>query len=174
MEHNEKPILSIIQDIKSGIIDPKGLDKEMRKQCVEILMLEGYSVSQIAQVVDRAEKTIRRDIAQIRERNSLNPSVDLAKRLIGDLFMKAETHSLFLMRLARNREGSISEKSQSEYLAWKITDELMKLLQTLGYLPLKPKEIVGDFFHHVNGQETEKSFEELKGVLKKVLSVKRI
>jgi len=171
MENNERPILTVIQDIKSGSISAKALDKETRMQCVETLMCEGYPVPQIAQVLDRSEKTIRRDIVLVRERNSINPNVDLAKRLIGDLIMKAETHSSFLMRLARSREGSVGERVQAEYLAWKTTDELMKLLQSMGFLPLKPKEVVGDFVHHMTGSQTEKSFEELKGVLGEILSV---
>jgi len=161
MDNNERPILSVIQDIKAGVIDPKGLDKEIRKQCVETMMLEGYSVPQIAQVLDRSEKTIKRDIALIREQNSLNPSIDLAKRLIGDLLLKAETHRTFLMRLARNRDSSVGEKAQAEYLAWKTHEEVTKLLQTMGYLPLKPKEVVADFVHHFEGSE-EKSFQDLK------------
>lgn len=171
MENNERSILSIIQDIKSGSISPKSLDKETRMQCVETLMSEGYSVPQIAQVLDRSEKTIRRDIVLVREQNSINPNVDLAKRLIGDLMMKAETHSSFLMRLARSREGSVGERVQAEYLAWKVTDEAMKLLQSMGFLPIKPKEVVGDFFHHYDNESKEKSFEEARKSLDEVIDV---
>ena len=171
MDDNDRPVLKIIQDIKSGTVDPKKLDRDVRKQCVETLMLEGYNVPQIAQIMGCSEKTIRRDIAQIRERNALAPSVDLCKRMVGDLLMKAEAHRVYLMRLARNPEGSISEKSQSEYLAWKVTEDLIKLLQTMGYMPQKPKEVIGDIIHRMANQETEKSFEELKGVLNDVLSV---
>jgi hypothetical protein len=91
--------------------------------------------------------------------------------MVGDLLMKAETHKAFLMRLARNPEGSISEKSQSEYLAWKVTEDLVKLLQTMGYMPQKPKEVIGDFTHHMSGLNSEKSFDELKGVLDEVVRV---
>lgn len=171
MDNKEIPILTLLQQIKSGSTDPRGMDKDLRQQVEEVLLLEGTSPPQIAQILKVSDKTIRRDIAAIKERNALTPSLELAKKLIGNLIMKAETHRSFLMRLARSREGSIGEKAQAEYLAWKTTDEFMKLLQTMGYLPLKPKEIVGDFFHHVNDQETEKSFEELKGVLNKVMSV---
>ncbi len=171
MNNNERPVLSIIQDIKSGTINPKGLDKEIRKQCVETLMFEGYSVPQIAQVLDRSEKTIKRDIAQIHERNALDPSADFAKRRIGDLLLRSESHRTSLMRLSRGRDGSVGEKSQAEYLAWKITEDVTKLLQTMGYLPLKPKEVVGDFVHHTSGLNSEKSFDELKGVLDEVMKV---
>ena len=171
MENNERPILSIIQDIKSGSISAKSLDKETRMQCVFALMSESYSTFQISQVLDRSEKTIRRDIYKIREQYFKSVDVSFVRRTIGNLLIKAETHSSFLMRLARGHEGSVGEKAQAEYLSWKTTEELTKLLQTMGLLPLKPKEVVGDFVHHMTGHQTEKSFEDLGKVLDEVLDV---
>ena len=171
MDNKEIPILTLLQQIKSESTDPRGMDKDLREQVVEVLFLEGTSPSQIAQLLKVSDKTVRRDIVAIKKRNALSPSVDLARRLIGDLLLRSESHRASLMRLSRGRGGSVGERSQAEYLAWKITEELAKLLQTMGYLPQKPKQVVGDFMHHVNDQNKEKSFEELKEVLDEVLDV---
>lgn len=170
MENIEKPILSIIQDIKSGLINPQSLDQDIRRQIVEALLFEGYGISQIAQILNKSEKTIRRDVLQIRERNSLNPSPELAKQLIGELHLKSEIHWSSLMRIARSQEGSVGDRIQANYLAWKVVEEKNKLLQTLGYLPLKPKEYIADFIHHIDHNSQEKSYEEIKEVLKEVLT----
>ena len=153
LNNQDQPLLSLIQEIKSGSTDPKVLPVELRQQIVETLMIEGYVVSQIAQLLNRSEKTIQRDLSQVRSKNSLKPSVDLAKQMIGELVVKARTHNAYLMRLARSKGGSISDKAQAEYSAWRVSKELVEKLQTLGYLPLRPQEIVGDLFHHLVMQD---------------------
>jgi len=158
---NEKPILSLLQQIQTGAVNPKDIDKAVRQQIVEALILEGSSPLQIAQILRVSDKTIRRDISAIRGKNALMPNLELAKRIIGDMMMKADAHRTYLMRVARTQKASVSEKSQAEYLAWKITEEQTKILQSLGYLPLRPKEIVGDFFHHVDSED-DISLEALK------------
>ena len=56
------------------------------------------------------------------------------------------------MRLARSKDASTAEKAQSEFFAFKVSVELIGKLQTMGYLPTKPQAIVGEVFHHVDGQ----------------------
>lgn len=168
MDKQEKPILSTIQDIKSGVIDPKKLDKDIRRQIVEALLFEGYNIPQIAQVLNRSEKTIRRDIALIRNNNALSPSLDLVKQLIGDLQLKSEVHWTTLMRMAKTTGGAAG--MQGVYLAWKVFEEKMKLLQSLGYLPNAPKTIVADLVHHDDYSSQEKSFDELKQTLSEIIT----
>ena len=69
------------------------------------------------------------------------------------------------MRLARNPDATNSDKSQSEFLAWRVLKEVVEKMQTLGYLPLKPQEIVEDIFHHVTDESKERSITEAKVML---------
>ncbi len=165
-EPNEVPILSIIQRIKDKKLDPKILSKDEQRRCVEALMMEGYSEPQIAQVLSRSQKTIKRNLEQIRENNSINPNPELTKKLIGAMLIKTEIHHSYLMRLARKAEASISEKSQAEYMAWRVVKESTELLQSLGYLPLRPKEIVGDIFHHQ--ENSSESISETKHQIEQI------
>jgi len=156
----DEPVLALLQQIKDGQIAPGTIDKEARQKCVELLDAEGYTYAQIAQVLKCSEKTVSRDMKEIRKHNELSPSVEFAKQLIGEVFNKAINHHAYLMRLARMKDASISEKMQSEFAAWKVLKELVEKLQSLGYLPQKPQELIADFSHHVSASD-EKSFKEL-------------
>jgi len=152
-EKDEQPIFSLIQQIKDGSVAPETLTKDLRQRCVEVLLGEGYSIGTMAQVLKRSEKTIKRDVDDIRERNAISPDIDLAKKIIGEMVMYARINRDYLMKLARTKDSSVAEKTQSEYYAFKVLVELMTKLQSLGYLPSKPQTIVGgiDIFHHVDG-----------------------
>ena len=156
----------LLQKIKSGEINPRALKAEERQVCVDILILdEGLKQTQVAQLLRCTERTIRRDIDAINEKNRQKPSLELAEKLIGKMLVRAEIHISHLMRLARSQDGSPAEKAQAEYMAWKIRVDLMGRLQTLGYLPLKPQAIVEDVFHHVETSDQDMSFPELKAMI---------
>jgi len=160
----------ILQKIKSGEMNARDLIPEERQACASLLIIEeGFTHSQVAQLLACSEKTVQRDIAEIRKRNSLSPSIELAKQLIGEMLLKAEAHIAHLMRLARSREGSVSERAQSELFAWKIRVDFMTKLQSLGYLPLMAQRLEGDFLHHfVDPNNKSVSFDDLKQQLAEI------
>ncbi|MDP3791392.1 MAG: helix-turn-helix domain-containing protein [Candidatus Omnitrophota bacterium] len=162
----ESPVFKIIQEIKDKTRDAKDMPKESRQECVETLYSEGYSVSQIAQLLDRSEKTIKRDIQDIRQRGSVRPSVELAAQLVGDMLKKLEVCHSYLVRIAHSKEGSLQEKSQAVYYASKIITEMTERLQTLGYLPSAPQKVIGDIYHHNDCDD--KSIAEAKEKLKEI------
>jgi hypothetical protein len=160
-EKNEIPILSLIQQVKDKTIDPKTLDKELRQACVEVFLVEGYSLSSMAQILNRSEKTIHRDIEEIRGRNALIPNADLAKKLIGELLVYSRSHRDHLMRLSRSKEGSISERAQAEYYAARVWLDLTGRFQSLGYLPSSPQAFVGNIFCHTDDAQAHKEANSL-------------
>lgn len=163
--YDEQPILTLIQQIKDSVINPETLPKELRQRCVEVLLGEGYNIVTMAQILKRSEKTIKRDLENIRERNAISPDINLAKKIIGEMLMYARINRDHLMKLARTKDASVSEKAQAEYLASRVTMELIQKMQTLGYLPLKPQTIVSDIFHHADNAEQDISFTELRAML---------
>ena len=169
--HTDKPVLTLIQQIKDGSVHSSTLTKEQRQQCVEVLLLEGYSVPQIAQILDRSEKTIKRDCADIRMRNALNPSPDLARQLIGHFFMKWEAHQVSLARLARSKEGSVAERAQAERHAWDVLKGGIELLQSLGYLPQRPQQIRGELMHHFGTEDEDHVLEVAEQTISEVLVI---
>jgi len=169
----EHSAMQLLQEINSGTIDPKSLDKQSRQQCVELLIAEGYSYPQIAQILKVSEKTIGRDLREIRTRNAITPNIEFAKQFIGEVLQKAMNSHGFLLRMARAKDTSPAEKIQAEYAAWKILKETVEALQNLGYLPLKPKEITGELFHHIAVEEGGESIIEVKRMLSEIESVAR-
>ncbi len=170
-DQTDKPVLTIIQRLKDKSLSPEALTKTERQQCVEALLFEGYSSSQIAQLVDRNEKTIKRDLVYIRQRNALTPSPDLSRQLIGNFLIKVEAHQTRLMRLARGSDGSVGERAQAEYSAWRVLKESMELLQTLGYLPLKPQQVVGNVIHYLSSEAGESSLERTEETILEIETV---
>lgn len=167
----ERSAVQLLQEINSGVLDVKTLDKLSRQRCVELLIAEGYTYPQIGQVLKTSEKTIGRDVKEIRTRNELTPNVEFAKQFIGEVFQKAMNSHSFLVRLARATNTSSAEKIQAEYAAWKILKETVESLQTLGYLPLKPKEVTGDLYHHIAVEEGGESINEVKRMLLEIENV---
>lgn len=170
-EIKETPILNLIQNIQSGVVDPRGLSKEERQQCIEVLYLEGYSVSELAQILNRNERTVKRDLDEIRRRTAIAPNAELAKQFVGEMVAVARLRQGRLERLAKTKDATVLEKGQAEYLAWKVQKEMIEKLQSLGYLPLKPQEIVGDIFHHTDGDSPIKSFDEITAIITEVQTV---
>ncbi len=166
------PVVTLIQRLKDGSVHPSTLTKEQRLACVEVMYAEGYSFSQIAQVVVRSEKTIKRDLADISAKNALSPSAELARQMVGRIMFRSEAHKSRLMRLARGSEGSVGERVQAEYLAWQVEKDTTVLLQTLGYLPLRPQQVVGDFVHRLTANgDGEPSLEATQKIIDEIETV---
>ncbi len=154
-------VLLVIQKIKDGQLNSKLLDKEMRQQCVEVFMGEGYSKSQMAQIFKCSEKTIKRDTEEIFLHNSLIPDDNLRKKIVSQLTMTAAAVREHLMRLSGKTDSSVAERTQAGYMAFKVFTEYIEKLQSLGYLPSSPRAIAGDISLHIDSQK-EQSFDDLK------------
>lgn len=138
----ETPTLEILKQIRDGITDPKRLDPEIRQGCVwHLWIVESRSVAEIAQILNVSDKTIRRDKEIIKEKNAKKFTPEDKLKILGELLAKASAAYENLMRLARSKEGSLQEKSQTAYLACKAIEELIKLYQSMGYFPSKSMEI---------------------------------
>lgn len=165
----DTPTYKILQAIKAGSLDAKSLSKEERQACVEVLILEGYEVASIAQLLDRSEKTIKRDKQEIWQRNSQMPTPEFVLREITEMINKGKVHQSYLMRLARSKDTPPKERIEAERSAWQVGNEIAERLQTLGFLPTKPQEVINNLYHHK--VDTEATISELK---KKVIELTKI
>lgn len=170
VEKEETTILNVIQRIKDGTIEPKSLNKETRQGCIEVLIGESYTQSQIAQILKCSDKTIQRDCNEIRQKNSITPDVKQAAELIGEMVFQARQHHARLVQMAKGA-GSLAEKSQAEYMGWKVLDGMIGRLQTLGYLPQKPQTVIGDIFHHSDAESksSESDFESAEQKIRDIM-----
>ncbi|MFA6357395.1 MAG: helix-turn-helix domain-containing protein [Candidatus Omnitrophota bacterium] len=168
---SEKPTTFYIQGIQSGTVRVSSLPPETIEQIVSVLYAEGSSISQIAQLLNKSDRTVYRYFEEIRRKNALTPSLEQAKQFIGELVQKARTSHLYLLRLARSKDGSIGEKTQAEFASWRVVKELTEKLQSLGFLPLKEQALTGDFFHHFSTSDGQAMCDEIKNSIKDIEAI---
>ncbi|MBU1086888.1 MAG: hypothetical protein KKD05_05145 [Candidatus Omnitrophica bacterium] len=166
---NDVPVLSLLQQLKEGIIDAKSIDKDTRRQLVEVLHSEDYTIYQMAQFFKCSEKTVQRDLVQVRKQNALSPSAEFAKELIGEMLTRARQHYASLGRLSKNASATVQDKIMSEVSSWKVFKEMIEKFQSLGYLPLKSQQIEGDIYHHMLSED--ESLEDTKKILLEIENV---
>jgi hypothetical protein len=132
----------MIHRIKIGTLDPRILKKEERQMCVEALIFESASPSWICQFLKVSDRTVRRDLEEIRSRHALSPDSKLAREIIGEFVIWGRIHRGNLMKLARNASASVSERAQAELYAFNIMSDTISKLQSLGYLPKSADALV--------------------------------
>ena len=169
----ERSAVQLLQEINAGVLDANTLDKSSRQRCIELLIAEGYGYQHISQVLKISEKTVGRDMKEIRTRNELTPNIEFAKEAIGDLFRQGLNHHAYLMRLARLKDATNPEKIQAEFAAWRVLRELVERMQSLGYLPSRPQRVVGDIFCHMQNEEGGESIEDIRKMISEIETVAR-
>ncbi len=128
----EISIRDILLKIRNQEIDPSTLNKETRQSCVESLVLDGQQQSSIAQFLKKSDRTIRRDLEEIRKGYSVKR--DSGNSIIAEFIFNSKINISYLMRLARSSEGSLAEKARAEGLAFKVNKEVIQELCFLGLL----------------------------------------
>jgi len=128
------PVFETLQKIKNSLFDPRLLLKSARLACVEVLLFEGYHHSSIASLLKKCDRTIRRDIAEIRGRNALKATPELTQILVGEFIINARNQYARLKQIAREGNASIREKMQTEFLAWRVYDDLLDKLSSIGFI----------------------------------------
>jgi len=142
MSNNEEThVYKVIQGLKDKSLAPSLISKESRIECVEVLSLEGWTVVSMAELFKVSEKTIKRDLEAVADKNALNPDPDLRQKVVGDFLLKTNMGYANLIRMARSKEGSIAERVQAEYSAFLFLKDRIKILQSLGYLPETTRNI---------------------------------
>ncbi len=150
----ETPTLTLIQHIRDGSRSANLLTKEQRQQCVVCLRTAGYSYAHLAQFLSISEKTIQRDIGEIRARNKADPpSEELAMRLIGEYLTWMDVHHASLVRFAQDKSASIEARIVAETQAARLMDARMARLQSMGYLPQQSRSINEE--HHKSRQPND-------------------
>ena len=153
VETQERGVLEMIRQIKTGALDPKALSTEDRQTCVMHLGSEGLSVPEIAQVLKRSERTIARDRKAIQEANAIEHDPKLAGQFAGRLVAEAETCIARIRRVTRDKDAPHAVKVDGEKGCYEILSDLTSRLQSLGYLPTAAHRIQADLTHNLGDNE---------------------
>jgi transposase len=112
-----------------------GLGVKERRAEVERLTLEGVSCAEIAKRLAISSRTAQRDREAIRLRNAEKLDGNLVSRQVSSLIMRSEQAAERLRRIANQKDCPGRVRVKAEYGAWRVTLELAKRLQSLGFLP---------------------------------------
>ena len=155
----ERSSVDLIRDLQDGTITGRTLSASQRRDCVELLMLEGLSVSEIARKVGRCDRTIRRDLQKIRAANALHPSSDLQAKMLGHYQSQVDVAIARLTKLTRDPAASVADKIEATRSSIVIYDRFIERLTCVGLLGAAPSE-----------QNETKAFVELTQVIGVVAS----
>lgn len=136
------PVLALIKQIKENKLNPEALSTEDRRRCVDVLWGEGYPVPEIAQILQRGERTIYRDRTALRSTHALRVHPQFALEMAGELMRQAENSAARQRRIARDSNASAMERSMAENFAFKVHLDTITKLQSMGYLPRVPTGVV--------------------------------
>lgn len=167
---DKDPVLAIIAKIKDKTLEPRTLSPDDRRRCVEMLYGEGYSTAEMAQILKRDERTIKRDIAAVRAANAFTPTAAFGEQMTGELLRQAEISTARLRRIARESGVSGMERLMAEAAAWKVFKEMIEKLQSLGHLPRVPTSVITTVYQQHDADpiasydELAQRMEELKRV----------
>jgi transposase len=142
-------VIDILSDIKRGTLAPKSLDAETRIRCVEYLSAEGASVSEIAQLLGRTERTIRRDLDKVRAEHSLVIDDGFAPGLAGELLHESRAAIGRIRRVTREKDCPHAARIDGERATIEILDRTLARLQSLGFLPTVPRGLRTEVMHHL-------------------------
>ncbi len=163
-EGSEVAPISLIRQIQSGELSAKGISSEARRACVEHLNADGHSAAAIAEMFRVSVRTIRRDIAEIREERSVQKDPKLVERVVGDLFHEAECTIVRLRRTARDRECPHATQVEAERACWEVKRQLVETLQRLGFLPSAIQQLQADVTHRIDHETHAQELAELESI----------
>jgi hypothetical protein len=124
-----------LRQIKAGTLTGKSLSVPHRRACVDHLVLEGMSNTDIAAILSVGVRTVERDRQQLRKDHKLRVDPDLVDEVLGQLVREAELTIARLRRIACEKDVGPSERRQATFDAWRVRCELIERLQSVGYLP---------------------------------------
>ncbi|MBX7134396.1 MAG: hypothetical protein K1X67_17120 [Fimbriimonadaceae bacterium] len=166
-----KPVMELIQQLRSGTLAGSSLTIDDRRACVEYLTAEGYSVAEVAGILKVADRTVLRDRKAVREANSVERDESLITEMVGHLLREADIAANRLRRVARDKSTPAHGKVDAERFAWLVTKDLIVLLQRLGYLPEAAREFRADLTHRITDEPAE--YGELAEELERLESIQR-
>lgn len=160
--------LELLKQIQAGTLSPKSLATRARRQIVAVLMCDGYSAAETAQVLQVSDRTIERDKQAIREGNALPHDPRLVEEIVGQLMTEAELVVQRIRRVVRGKDAPHALKVDAEHRCFQIRDRLAATLQSLGYLPTAAQKVEASLTH----QTTEiPSFEQIDSELARLITI---
>ncbi len=141
--------LELLARVRLGAVPGPSLAPADRQALVSLLIADGLSTPEIAQILQVADRTIERDRKTIRAGLALPRDPKLVEQMVGRLVAEAELSVQRIRRTSREREIDPAIKIDAEHRCFEIVRDLVQVLQRLGYLPTASQKVEADLTHHV-------------------------
>lgn len=133
MSETPRSTLQIVRQLKSGELAGKNLSPADRRRCVEMLMLEGVSVHEAADLLGMSEKTVRRDRSVLRQQNAITAGHEAISRFLGDYAAQVDSAISRLAKLGRDPAAAVSDRIAAATAIPEIMDRFAVRLSDLGF-----------------------------------------
>lgn len=130
----ELTVTELINRVIEGSIPPESVSAERRRECLAVLIEEGYTTSQLAQVFRVADRTIRRDRVELRREQSLEPSLTLSDELLGEFREQTMATIQRLRRLTRDEKAPATIRFRAEEAVSRVYERFLQMAVELGYV----------------------------------------
>jgi len=150
--------LALLQKIKDGQINPKSIGKKEGKLLARFLKNENKSTPEIAHLLSRSDRTIRRYIEELEEEDAITKDPKLVGRMAGRLKSEAELSKQRIRNSARGNGTPASVKVDAEHRCFQIDCLLIEKFQSLGFLPTAAQKVAAELTYQT---EEVYSFEQI-------------
>ncbi len=151
--------MELLAKVKAGTLPADLIAPGDRQLLVAVLLADGFSTAEIAEVLKFSDRTIERDRRAIREGMAVPKDPKLVEQMVGKLIAEAELSTQRIRRTARERDVDASVKIDAQHRCFEIHRELMQFLQRVGYLPTASQKVEADLTHHLGELP---SFDEMR------------
>lgn len=127
--------LELLSAVKNGEVDPQLLTTAERQPLVLLLINDGVSTPEIAQILRVSDRTIERDRKALRQQCAVTADPNLLPQMVGRLVQEAELSIQRIRRAIRKDDVPAHVKVDGEARCFIILDRLIERMQSLGYLP---------------------------------------
>ena len=130
----DRPIIDIMNDLKTERLDVEIIDKHTKERCTEFLISKGYEDAQVAKFLLVSERTVRRYVFNVRKSHSLSPSIELSKTIIGNFELQTQQCIRKLFKICSDPTATFSEQIKAIKSISSINKDKIDKMQKLGYL----------------------------------------
>lgn len=142
-----RSVLDVLREIKAGLLDPKILSDDDRRQCVVHLTDERLSVAEIAQVMRVSVRTVWRDRRKIQEEQAIRPDPQFTGMFAGKLVHETEALRAHVHRILRDSGASREVRVEAARVSHEMLDKLTARLQSMGFLNTAPQRSQAEVTH---------------------------
>lgn len=142
-QYGQVPGKTLARKVREGLLDPKTLGREERRQCVLYLDSVGMAKLKIAAILEITYDTVVNDLRALGDQLIQANAFDLPS-ILGWVFRVADETAAQAKRIAlkAERDKEYGKAARSLWACWKTVKEYTTTLQSMGVLEKAPDKTV--------------------------------